>query len=250
MLYRFIFTIVLVSIAGLSTSAQGRFKPRDIDEEQAWRLYYQYKESKRIEAPLEAEIKQLFGEAFEAAVGFGGILGVDWEANAAAKKKVEQLAVERKRQADLLAAWEKKFYWRYGDLRWSGDKIRDAKTDREMDRVEFAMTYFPFNYLPPKGTSLFDGSWNNTKRQHTDCGYSAESDMTISTDADGVTKVINAALGNTKGKVTGRTLSLEYGIVDGIGTGTATFTLSADGKSFTGTFSSKDGHRGTWSGKR
>jgi hypothetical protein len=137
-------------MAATIVCAQGTFTPRDADEVQAWQIYKEYKESRRIEAPLEAAIKQKFGEAFEAAVGYGAILGVDWDANAAAKKKVEQLAIERKRQADLLAAWEKKYYWRYGDLRWSGDHIRDAKTNREMDRIEFAMTYFPFNYVPHK----------------------------------------------------------------------------------------------------
>jgi hypothetical protein len=250
MLIRYICLITICLTAAAMAFAQGTFKPRDADEEQAWRLYNQYKESKRIEAPLEAEIKQLFGDAFEAAVGFGAILGVDWEANAAVKKKVEQLAIERKRQADLLAAWEKKFYWRYGDLRWSGETIRDAKTKREMDRIEFAMTYFPFNYVPRQASSLFDGQWLKTKRQHTDCSYSAESDLTISTDRAGVTKVISDVLGENKGKVVGGTLTLEYGIVNGVGTGKATFTLSEDGKSFTGTFSNKDGHRGNWSGKR
>lgn len=244
----FSLTAILI-IAAATAFAQGTFKPRDADEEHAWRLYNQFKESKRIEAELDATIKAKFKDAFENAVGSWAIAGVDWEANAEAKAKVEKLAVERKRQADLLVAWEKKFFWRYGDLRWSSDIIRDPKTNREMDRIEFTMTAFPFNYVPRKSLSLFDGTWR-TERRHTDgCGFSAESDMTISTDANGV-KVTNEALGNNVGKVAGRSLTLEYGIVNGTGTGKLTITLSENGKSFTGTFSDKNGHRGTWNGKR
>ncbi|MBP6001803.1 MAG: hypothetical protein KA746_00075 [Pyrinomonadaceae bacterium] len=250
MLNRILLTTAILGAACASLFAQGTFQPRDSDEEQAWRLYNQYKESKRIEAPLERQISQLFTQSREGAYGYAAGMGVDLEQDAQARTLRDKLNAERARQDAILTAWERKFYWRYGDLRWSGENIRDAKTNREMDRIEFALTYFPFNYAPPKGSSPFDGSWPITKRQHTDCGYSAESEMAISTDAAGVTRVVNDALGNNKGKVVGRTLSLEYGIVDGIGTGTATFTLSEDGKSFTGTFSSKDGHRGNWSGKR
>lgn len=140
--------VFAVSIA--TAFAQGSVQPRDADEEQAWRLYNQYKESKRIAAELDATIKAKFKDAYENAVGGWAIAGVDWEANSEAKAKVEKLALERKRQADLLAAWEKKYYWRYGDLRWTGEKIYDAKSKQDMDRIEFALTYFPFNYEPGK----------------------------------------------------------------------------------------------------
>jgi len=128
--------------------AQGTFKPRDADEQQAWRLYNQYKESRRIEAPLEAQIKQKFNDALMAAHGIMAGKGVDPSDVAELTALRENQDTERKRQAGLLAAWEKKFYWRYGDLRWMGDKVHDARTNLEMDRIEFALTYFPFNYVP------------------------------------------------------------------------------------------------------
>lgn len=47
--------------------------------------------------------------------------------------------------------WEEKFFWRYGDLKWceDPDPVTDAKTGRRMDRIEFALIYFPFD---PKKT--------------------------------------------------------------------------------------------------
>ena len=143
-------SIFLVAASLLSVSAQGTFTPRDADEQEAWAIYKQYKESKRIEAPLESEIKAKFNDALMGAHGAMAILGVDREASAEVKAKRALLESERKRQAELQAQWDKKFYWRYGDLRWATDRVKDGKTGREMDRIEFALTYFPFNYVPPK----------------------------------------------------------------------------------------------------
>jgi hypothetical protein len=45
----------------------------------------------------------------------------------------------------LLTIWEKTFFWRYGDLRdIERPPVRDAKTGRRMDPIEFAITYSPF----------------------------------------------------------------------------------------------------------
>jgi hypothetical protein len=103
---------------------------------------------------------------------------------------------------------------------------------------------------PGEGGSPFDGFWPKTKRQHTDCSYSAVSDITFSTDAGGVTKAVSDALGATKGKVDGRTYVFDYGIKNGVPSGKGTFTLGEDCGSFTGTFSDVNGHRGNWSGRR
>jgi len=143
---RAIFTVFLVAVAGLIVSAQGTFTPRDADENEAWTIYQQYKDSKKIESMLESQIKQKFSDSIMAVGGQFGILGTDREALAQAQAMTVSVNAERKRQAELEAAWEKKFYWRYGDLRWMADRVRDAKTGREMDRIEFALTYFPFNY--------------------------------------------------------------------------------------------------------
>ncbi|MBK8303498.1 MAG: hypothetical protein WBC19_07635 [Pyrinomonadaceae bacterium] len=152
---RFIFTIILMlGAASFVVTAQGTFTPRDSDEEQAWRLYNQYKESRRVEAPLDAQIKAKFNDALMAAYGALAGKAVDPGDVAEVRALREKMETERKRQADLLAAWERKFYWRYGDLRWFNDKIRDGKTGREMDRIEFALTYFPFNYVPAKTATV------------------------------------------------------------------------------------------------
>ena len=103
---------------------------------------------------------------------------------------------------------------------------------------------------PGQGTSPFDGFWPKTGRQHTDCSYSAQSDITFSTDASGMTMAASDALGATKGKVDGRTYIFDYGINNGVPSGRATFTLGEDCRSFTGTFSDVNGHRGNWSGRR
>lgn len=154
MISRITFTTLLLILAGLGVSAQGTFTPRDSDEAEAWAIYNQYKQSKAIEAPLEAQIKQKFTDSLMGAHGYMAIFGTDTEAAAEVKAKKAILDAERNRQTGLQAQWDKKFYWRYGDLRWSTDRVRDMSTNREMDRIEFALTYFPFNYVPPKNPTV------------------------------------------------------------------------------------------------
>ncbi len=141
-------SIVLLSFA--AALSQGTFQPRDADEMEAWQIYNQYKESRRVSDPLERQIKSKFNDSLMGAYGTYGRLGVEQSdrAEATALRNKEQAELER--QASLLEAWNKKFYWRYGDLTWFTDKVKDAKTGREMDRIEFALTYFPFN---PKNAS-------------------------------------------------------------------------------------------------
>ena len=146
MIVKTTFSILLAVALCLSVAAQGTFAPRDADEREAWTIYQQFKESKKKESLFESSMKQKFGDSVAGAYGMGGIFAVDREAKAQAEGLKIQVEAERKLQAELEASWEKKFYWRYGDLRWMADRIRDAKTGREMDRIEFALTYFPFNY--------------------------------------------------------------------------------------------------------
>lgn len=103
---------------------------------------------------------------------------------------------------------------------------------------------------PSGAGSPFDGKWPGTKRQHTDCGYSAVSDLEFTTDGSGRTRVLSNWLGETDGTVVGRVYTFRYGIVDGTPSGEVTLRLSDDGRSFTGTFASRDGHKGTMSGTR
>lgn len=79
---------------------------------------------------------------------------------AALRQKVDS---ERQKQTQLLARWGEKFYWRDGD--WRGeDKIKDPKTKREMDRIEFALTYFPFD--PKKAASPAGGGSTGARVPH------------------------------------------------------------------------------------
>ena len=98
--------------------------------------------------------------------------------------------------------------------------------------------------------SPFDGHWPRTHRQHTDCSYSAVSDLTISTDALGVSSIASDFLGGAKGKFAGNTCVFQAGPAGGAPTSTVTLVLAADGRSFTGTFASSDGHRGRITGSR
>jgi len=136
---------MVIAAAALSAAAQGTFQPRDADEMEAWKIYNEYKESRRIADPLEKQIKGKFNDSLMGAYGSFGILGVDQSDRSEAVALRNKQQAELERQARLLEAWNKKFYWRYGDLGWFTDKIKDAKTGREMDRIEFALTYFPFN---------------------------------------------------------------------------------------------------------
>ena len=132
------------------SAAAAQIQPRDANEAHALRLYNDYKESRRLEAQLDVQIKAKHTDALMAAGGTFGALGVDREALAQWQALTKRQFQVRDHAAKLLLAWEKKFYWRYGDLRWSDERIRDARTGREMDRIEFAMTYFPFNPATPQ----------------------------------------------------------------------------------------------------
>lgn len=139
--------IISLSIVAVAT-AQGPFKPRDSDEEQAWRIYNGYKASKKLVAELQPKIRQAQSDIDNASHSSIGALGANPEDVALRNAMQAQVRTEQQRQADLLASWEKKFSGRYGDLRWCDEKIRDPKTNREMDRIEFALMYFAFNYKP------------------------------------------------------------------------------------------------------
>ena len=90
----------------------------------------------------------------------------------------------------------------------------------------------------------FVGLWH-TRRMHSGCcSYAADADINISTGANGVTTCSSKVFPGV-GKVNGNTFSYSYG--PGC---TVTFTLSEDGRSFTGTFSDNNHHRGTVQGRR
>lgn len=102
-----------------------------------------------------------------------------------------------------------------------------------------------------RGTSLFDGVWHTTRQHQGCCSYSASEDLAFSTDSSGMTSSTTSGfLGSARGRVTGTSLTLDYGIANNAASGHATLTLGAGGKSFSGSFSDKNGHRGTVRGNR
>lgn len=123
---------------------QGAFKPRNADEGHAWRLYNQYKASKKKEAELRAGIKQTSGDIKTVNVGSVPGLGIDPADIAQLTKLREQLTRETERQKNLETAWGKKFWGRYGNLSDSSGTIYDPTTKKTMDKIQFRLTYFPF----------------------------------------------------------------------------------------------------------
>jgi hypothetical protein len=139
------FLAAMALLAAAVVHSQEAFKPRSGAEAQAWRLYRQYKMSKANEAGLITAIKEKRGDVTLVAYGtLGGLKGVDITDVDILKQLQHELAVERALQASILDLWQKTFYWRYGDLADSDKTVHDAKTNRDMDKIEFAITYFQY----------------------------------------------------------------------------------------------------------
>lgn len=126
--------------------------------------------------------------------------------------------------------------------------------------AEIAKTKFPVKNNAPtassssatanRGTSPFDGIWHTMRKHYGCCTYSASEDVTFSTDKDGMTTTANSDFcGNGRGRVTGKSLSLDCGIVNNVVTAHATLKLSDDGKSFSGKTSSNK-HQANITGTR
>lgn len=146
-----IFAVIgAVSVA----AAQNTITPRDADEAEAWRIYQEFRASRAAEAAANKALVQARVDIDTSSLSTIGMFGSDPEDRARLIELRRGLIAERKRQAELLQRWENKFFWRYGDLLWSEEptKVKDRKTGREIDRIEFALIYFPFdpkNATPP-----------------------------------------------------------------------------------------------------
>lgn len=140
-------TIGIVSLL-MAATLVGQPAPRDANEAEAWQIYQQYKTSRAAEAAASSAIKQVRNDVATSSLSSIGVFGSDPGDRARLAQLRQTVDTERQRQTQLLQRWGAKFYWRYGDLVWSEEKVKDAKTKREMDRIEFALTYIPFNYVP------------------------------------------------------------------------------------------------------
>lgn len=146
-------TLLLLTLMTSMALAQGEFQPQDADEAEAYRLYREYRQCRAEEDRLDAVVRQRFSDSLTAAHGYFAGLGVDREAVGEVKAGRSRIEALRQRESQLLSAWDNKFYWRYGDLRWATDSLRDPKTGRTMDRIEFALIYFRFHRDPSQAAA-------------------------------------------------------------------------------------------------
>ena len=144
MLKRWLIVTTLALSVTTIAYGQGTFKPRNADEAHAWRLYNQYKASKQKETQLTAGIQQKSGDIKMTNAGSVPGLGIDPQDVAELTRMRQQLNAEKEMQQKLEAAWDKKFFGRYGDLEDSARTIYDPTTKKNMDRIQFRLMYFPF----------------------------------------------------------------------------------------------------------
>ena len=144
MLIKLTIIITTIAVAFSVGFAQEAFKPRNADEAHAWRLHDQYQASKKKEAQIQQGISQTSGDIKTVNVGSIPGLGIDPQDVARLTKLKDQLKAEHELQSKLEAAWDKKFYGRYGDLSDSNGTIYDPKTKKTMDKIQFRLVYFPF----------------------------------------------------------------------------------------------------------
>ena len=140
--------ISTVSIFFLLTGAalgQDKFKPRDANEETAWNIYTQYKQSKANEARLRGAIAARKKDNKIVSGSTIGGLAIPAEDRAELLQWQKELDKELALQRKLLPLWNKKFSGRYGELTDIDKTIKDAATKRTMDLIEFRIRSFPFD---------------------------------------------------------------------------------------------------------
>lgn len=144
MLKRNLLLMIVLAITASMVFAQGTFTPRDADEEHAWRLHNEYIQSRKNETDLMRLIAMKASDINTMAVGVIP-LWIDPQDVKDKTKLRTLLQNEISRQTALKAAWDKKFYGRYGNLQDADETIVDKGTGRTMDKIEFRLINFPFN---------------------------------------------------------------------------------------------------------
>jgi hypothetical protein len=144
MFKKYICFITMALMATVTIAAQGTFQPRDADEEHAWRLHNDYRRSRTNEDDLKRLIAMKASDINTMAVGVIP-LWIDPQDVKDKTKLRSLLQNEISKQTALKAAWDKKFYGRYGNLQDADETIVDKGTGRTMDKIEFRLINFPFN---------------------------------------------------------------------------------------------------------
>lgn len=238
-MFKIMIASILVACTAVALAAQAAFKPRNADEEHAWRLYEQYKTSKKKENEIRVGITQTSGDIKTVNVGSVPGLGIDPGDVARLAKFREQLVAELERQQNLENAWDKKFFGRYGDLADSSGTIYDPKTKKTIDKIQFRLMYFPFY--------VNDGTYSGSIS-------GAPGSITLIVNGTSVTGTVRGTYKYTlfdeihsepfTGKVTG-SLSDKGGL-------SGSLSGSVGGAAFTGTLSgtiSKGVAKGSWTTK-
>lgn len=153
-----VFLFVMMAFSPLAVLGQDN-PGRNADEQHAWRLYKQYKEVKDKVRYLERAIVHGNKDIKDVAYGFGAGFAIDPMDVSSVNKARTMLKKEQETQKNLEAAWGKKFWSSYGDLKDCDQDIVDGKTNRKMDRIEFRLTYFPFKG-EGTGGSTQKGMWS------------------------------------------------------------------------------------------
>ena len=160
-----IFLFVLMAFSPLTVLGQDN-QGRNADEQHAWRLYEQYKQVNDKIGYLERAIVHGNKDMKDVAYGMWGGLAIDPTDVSSVNKARAMLKKEQEAQKNLEAAWGKKFFGSYGDLKDCNQYIVEGKTKKKMDRIEFRLTYFPFKSGtdPVVGASSPEGTGAGTQK--------------------------------------------------------------------------------------
>ena len=263
---------LLVALVSPPAWSAGKAAPLGSMEAQALRILAAYKNSLARQKQLEndaANVRQMIKEVAPAStevaialapedIALMGRVNGEVEREKAWRKSLLEFWLKNRPVAD---GSQRSFKWRFGDL-------TDNLT--ELDAVERNIRSFPFDNSkaagePPKttpaagspstggantqagpGSSVFDGSWTVFRKHTGCCAYSANSTLTISTDAAGKTHITgdSSGMGDFIGTVTGNVFAFS-------GPGTGSVTRSEDGRTFSGNVVNKAaGHQFTLTGTR
>lgn len=135
---------VVLTFAAM-TFAQAVFKPRDANEDHAWRLYNQYLTTTKNIAQLKGEITLKRGDINTTSKSSIGAAGADPKDVAQLTKLRQKLKAEEDKLKSLETVWNQKFFGRYGSLADSAETIYDPQTKQTMDKIRYRIIYNRFD---------------------------------------------------------------------------------------------------------
>jgi hypothetical protein len=149
----------VITLLAAVSFAQGTFKPRNPDEDQAWRLYNQYLTTQKNIAQLKDAIKLQRSDINTTTKSSIGAAGADRQDVARLTKLRQQLTTEEEKLKNLENVWNQKFSGRYGALSDSAETIYDPQTKQTMDKIRFRIIYNRFDPNEKEPPSGKNGQW-------------------------------------------------------------------------------------------